>query len=639
MKFKKYQFRKNCADAFRWYAGIMGTGYPLAMGGNVALSVLQPFAAMALPSAVVYLLGSGRQPEVIFLLLAGYVVALQAMQTARGYLSSLDRKGRFLLRIRMGKQLFGAVMDADFQALESGEGQKKLRAGMPNIYSGNSVGIEAYLGAYADGAAALLSLIVYSVIIGRIQIWILLLLVLATGAVMAVNFLADRRAAPYEEKYVEVVNQDLRYLNRETLVPASGKDIRIYRLWDWFQAEFDKINHEMAYWIGKLRNCRTTALSAGHLIAFARDLFVYGYLIGLMAQGRVDLAAFLLYVGIVAGFSGQMSALTGAAQAILENSRPMNNYREFLAFSQAEYGGSKAPANPGKNHEIRLEHVSFRYEGAQEDAVRDLSLTIRPGEKIALVGVNGAGKSTLVKLICGLYRPASGRILLDGQDIRELSPAAYRKEIAAVFQDVFAFAFALADNVSCQMSEKTDQDRLEKSLRDAQLWERVQEMERKGQTSIGRDLDRQGVTLSGGEMQKLMLARALYKDAPVVILDEPTAALDPIAESGMYERYYRMTREKTSIFISHRLSSTRFCDRILYMDDGRITEEGSHEELMEKQGAYAFMFRTQAQYYEEQGGEGAEDESRGAAEAEKEQGSEKGHGRAEKGQEGGTCHA
>lgn len=621
MDLKKYQIRKNCRDAFGRYARVMGAGYPAAMAGNVALSVIQPFAAMALPSVVVYLLGSGKQPTVIFLLIAGYVVALQALQIARGYLDGTDRKGRFMLRIRMETELFGAVMDADYQELENSGGQKKLRDGMQNIYSGNGRGIEAYLGAYESAAVAFFGLAVYSVMIGRIQVWILLLLFLATGAVMAVNILTDSRKTPYREKYYKIEEQDFRYLKRETLVPASGKDIRIYRMWEWFQEEFDRICGEMERWAKKMRGCSNIAVMTGHVVALVRDLLVYGYLILRMEQGEMDLAAFLLYVGIVASFSGRMSALTDAAGAILENSHPMNLYRDFLEFAHAEHGGSEMPVNPGKTHEIRLEHVSFRYEGNEEDSIKDLSLTITPGEKIALVGVNGAGKSTLVKLICGLYRPTSGRILLDGRDVREISPAAYRKEFAVVFQDVFAFAFPLADNVSCKAPEETDPGRLERSLREADLWDRVQAMEAKEQTSIGKELDERGINLSGGEMQRLMLARALYKDAPVVILDEPTAALDPIAESRMYEKYHDMTREKTSIFISHRLSSTRFCDRILYMDGGRITEEGNHEKLMAMKGAYAFMFHTQAQYYEKQG---------------EMTGGEPGN---EKMQEGGTCNA
>ncbi len=167
---------------------------------------------------------------------------------------------------------------------------------------------------------------------------------------------------------------------------------------------------------------------------------------------------------------------------------------------------------------------------------------------------------------------------------------------------MFAFSFSLADNVSCRTEEKTDGELLRQCLQDAGLWERVMQLDKKEQTYMNKDLDAAGVSLSGGELQRLMLARALYKDSPVVILDEPTAALDPLAESRMYEKYYEMTRDKTSIFISHRLSSTRFCDRILYMEEGRIIEEGNHSQLIEKEGAYAAMFHTQAQYYEKQQG-------------------------------------
>ncbi len=229
-----------------------------------------------------------------------------------------------------------------------------------------------------------------------------------------------------------------------------------------------------------------------------------------------------------------------------------------------------------------------------------MNLTIRPGERLALVGPNGAGKTTLIKLLCGLYRPTSGTVYLDGRDIQSLDQRAVFREFAVVFQDVFAFSFPLADNVSCVDCGREDSERLRESLEKAGLWERVQALPKGAQTFMNKDLDEAGVALSGGEVQKLMLARALYKDAPMVILDEPTAALDPIAESEMYERYDELVQGRTAVFISHRLSSTRFCDRILFLENGRITEEGTHGELMQRGGAYAELFSIQARYYKEQ---------------------------------------
>lgn len=596
--YRRYSVWDNYRMAFSKYGKAMGKRYLAAMGGNIGLSVLQPFAAMALPSAVVWLLESGWQPEMIFFCLSGYVLILQAMQIVRSYTEKVSGKGRFLFRCILGQELFGTVMAADFQKLESTKGQQKMEGARGNIFYGNDVGIESFLGDFEEAVIALAGLAVYSLLVGRVNCWVLLLLFGSSGVVMAVNFWADRRTIRYEQMRAKV-SQGYEYLKREVLVPANGKDIRLYRMWDWFRKEFGEMTEKMAYWSGRQRNCSVNASLFEKVLSSARDLFVYVYLIRQMALGRTDLAGFLFYVGIVASFGGWMNSLTAAAGEMMKNNRYMNRYRDFLEFSREDSGWKEKVENPGSIHEIRLEHVSFCYEGSGEDAVHDLTLTVRPGEKIALVGMNGAGKSTLIKLICGLYMPSSGKIYLDGQDVSLLSPKEYWKEFAVVFQEVFAFSFTLADNVSCRTEEEVDGKKLEKSLRDAGLWTRVQELSGKERTNLNKDLDAAGVTLSGGELQRLMLARALYKDAPIVILDEPTAALDPLAESRMYEKYFEMTQNKTSIFISHRLSSTKFCHRILYMEKGRIVEEGSHEALMERQGAYASMFHTQAQYYEE----------------------------------------
>ena len=611
--FKRYALWDNYRVAFGSFAEQMGLRYLAFMGADAVLSVAAPFAAMALPSAVVYFLGSGWQPGIIFLSLAGYVALQQAMQMLRVYMWNISSNARFLFRIKLGSALFGAAVGEDFRKFESNEGKRKLEGAGRNLYSGNNDGIEAFLGDFEKAAVALAGLSIYSIIVGSLSFWLLLILFFSAGVTMAVNLYADHRTVGYGEEHIKV-GQGYSYLKREVLVPANGKDIRLYRMWNWFQDAFDKMKEELAYWVGRQRNCTIYACVFEHFVAFVRNVFIYGYLIVQMMEGRIDLAAFLLYVGVVASFGGWMSSMTAAVSSMWKNNRYMDRYRDFLEYAQEHQGGDGKVANPGEKHEIRLEHVSFCYEDNEEDTIHDLSLTIAPGEKIALVGINGAGKSTLIKLICGLYSPGAGKILIDGQDVSALSLEEYKKEFAVVFQDVFAFSFPLGDNVSCRPEAETDSRKLEQSLRDAGLWERVEEFPKKGRTNLNKDLDSAGVALSGGELQRLMLARALYKDeASVVILDEPTAALDPIAESRMYDKYHEMTKDKTSIFISHRLSSTKFCDRILYMENGRIAEEGTHDELMALQGAYAAMFRTQAQYYEK--GENKKQLGRAAAEA------------------------
>lgn len=216
--------------------------------------------------------------------------------------------------------------------------------------------------------------------------------------------------------------------------------------------------------------------------------------------------------------------------------------------------------------------------------------------------MNGAGKSTLVKLICGLYKPTSGSIYMDGVDISDIDKEEYFKEFSVVFQDIAVFAYSIASNIACCKKEEEDKVKLKESLRMSGLLDKIESLPKGVDTSLLKELDPEGVEFSGGQMQKLMLARALYKKSPIVILDEPTAALDPIAESEMYEKYNTFTSEKTSIFISHRLSSTRFCDRIILLNNGEILEEGTHEELIKKGGNYANMFEVQSHYYKKKEG-------------------------------------
>lgn len=263
--------------------------------------------------------------------------------------------------------------------------------------------------------------------------------------------------------------------------------------------------------------------------------------------------------------------------------------------------GTLPPLSGQAGYEFRFENVSFRYPGSDRYALKDLNLTLAAGERLAVVGLNGAGKSTFIKLLCGLYLPTEGRILLNGVDIRCYDKREYYELFSPVFQNVELFAFPMDENVSMKVAGETDSVRAVEVLRAAGLSEKLESLPKGVKTDLLKVISEDGVELSGGESQKLALARALYKNAPVVVLDEPTSALDALAEYQMYQNFDRMIGKKSAVYISHRLSSTRFCDHVAMFADGKLKEYGTHESLLAAGGAYREMFDVQAQYYKEGG--------------------------------------
>ncbi len=261
-------------------------------------------------------------------------------------------------------------------------------------------------------------------------------------------------------------------------------------------------------------------------------------------------------------------------------------------------------AYAGKAPEVTFSHVSFTYPGAETETLKDVNIVIRPGEKVALVGCNGAGKTTLIKLLCGMYEPSRGEIFLDGKPASRCPLEEWYRLFSVVFQDIGVIPATIVENVAACAPVDADRERVAQCLEQAGLKNMVENLPHGMDTYLRKEMFKEGVNLSGGETQKLLLARAIYREAPVLVLDEPTAALDAIAENQLYLRYNELTRGRTSLFISHRLSSTQFCDRILMLEGGRIVEQGSHRELMEKKGAYYQLFQIQSHYYQNDRTEG-----------------------------------
>lgn len=399
----------------------------------------------------------------------------------------------------------------------------------------------------------------------------------------------------------------MNYYERNSMNISAGKDIRIFGLKKLFAYHYDKQikiykrfrhKYQLKWYYPTLSDTAFNIL---------RDLLAYSLLIHKVLSGQIGAAEFTVYIGLVASFSEWIYDVSWNIGNLREDSHQFNEYIDFMKQKDVFEHKIEGSINGGfesLNHRrtapsIEFRNVTFTYEGSDKPVLTNVSFKISADEKIALVGNNGAGKTTIVKLLCGLYPPTSGDILIDGKNINEIGIEKYQDMISVLFQDTSPIAISVAENISGCEVEDADKERMEECLKKAGLYEKIQALPKKEKSYITQTLDPEGIVLSGGETQKLLLAKAMYKDGPMLILDEPTSALDPIAESKIYEEYNSMAENKTAIFISHRLASTKFCNRILFLDGGQIIEEGSHEELMKKDGRYKEIFDIQSHYYRE----------------------------------------
>ncbi|MDT8715106.1 ABC transporter ATP-binding protein [Clostridium sp. 19966] len=430
--------------------------------------------------------------------------------------------------------------------------------------------------------------------------FILLAIISATAAI---NSLYGIWANRYQSKNIELRSKEAKktnYIRDLSQKLDFLRDVRIYKMEKWLTETFSTYRKKWSAYMLKSQNVNFGSVLINALMIFIRDIFVYIYLIDKLVNKQISISYFVFMLGLVMAFSNWINEIINQVNNLIAFSVGIDHIRDFLDMETEESseGSSLEIAN---EPEIEFQALSYRYPGSEHWIFKDFNLKIYSGEKLALVGINGAGKTTLMLLLMGLLQPSEGRILIDGHDSREFNKSDYYKLFSPVFQDINIFPEAIYSNVSGSLNY--DKEKAEEAIYKSGMLEFVDSLPEKGYTLLMKTSREKAIDLSGGQSQRILLARALYKDAKINILDEPTAALDPVAESKIYEEYNSMSKNKTSIFISHRLASTRFCDRIILLEYGQIIEEGTHWELIEKNGRYQEMFEIQSRYYKEGGAE------------------------------------
>lgn len=607
MNDKKYSLSNNVFFLLRMIRRYLPMSFVFVII-DIPLAVFMDYVGVRIPNLIVGMIqGYSVSVGIIVAFGIASVVAAVILQYGNRMVSAQAPQ----LCAKLDLKLFEKYMTCSYEKLEDADFTAHYKEADGYLADDNHFLSEAAMHIIEIGSGALGIILYFSILI-RLPKWVLAVLI--TGTI--VELLISRNAENERKKRQETIGRLTRkadYMNKTAADVRSAKDIRIFGMIPWLEEKFtavlDRFHIENTQ-VEKQR-IRIAGIRAG--ISGVLEILTGILLAVFVLQEKLSLAEYILYVGAIRSFSMWSFQFGTLMQNFYRMNGDLSRIRSFIDGEETIQSNTQTQVNKQSNRsivnttrmkfdhvsKIEFSHVFYRYPKSDRWIVKDLSFVIEDGEKIALVGMNGAGKTTMIKLLCGLLIPTKGTIRINGVSSTDISREDYYRLFSTVFQDIHLFPASIQKNIVCS-DEQIDPIRFDDAVKKSGMDQVAQKFRDGLNTLLVAEVDENAVNLSGGQVQKLMLARAIYKNAPILLLDEPTAALDPIAEKNIYLQYNEMAEGKVSVFISHRLASTVFCDRIFFMKNGIIAEEGTHEELIQKKGDYYEAFSVQSKYYQEE---------------------------------------
>ena len=578
----------------------------LALHGLFTVIITVAAAAVALytPSFILEALEGASAFSYVALVIVGLLIAGFVAELAGEIVSVRNQTGEIYMTTHLMYQKLSKQRSRDWYHQYSESIQKLDERADKAVQDNHAAGVH-----FPMDFAAIVATVINFVLFGGVVSMLhpLIIVLLAVGCAISYAMTVWERKVNYQQQDERnAADKRKRYVHQIADTFKFGKDIRLYRMQTYLHTLSSKIIDDCQHFVDlwERRNFLTAAVS--FLVVLFRDGLAYGFLIYKAVAGEVDAAQFVLYFSAITALSGYMNDILTNWAKVAEGALQISDFREDLDIED-KLNHEKGIALPKGPVTIEFKDVCFKYPMGEKQILDHVSFKIEAGEKIALVGLNGAGKTTLTMLMCGLLLPNSGEVLIDGHSILEYNRDELYDLFGLVPQNYNLLPMSIGRNIACAMTEEEiDRQKLWACLETVGLAEKIRSLPMKENTPLNREVYPEAIDLSGGEKQKLLMARLLYKNPVCMILDEPTAALDPIAESRMYEKYNEITANATSVFISHRLASTRFCDQIFLLDGANFAEEGTHNELMAAGKKYKELFDVQSKYYKEGGSEDGE---------------------------------